>query len=143
MPSKSGGRFKPRNLSYLFNSADTVYVRCHFNEAPAHFQRRARGKKDYWRIRVHWAGRWQKLLTYGVSRPLRRKDLGLKIPVRDIAAQIRRSERNGMKWPGKWLRVQASYMVITQKGWRWSHGVRVPVYEHTTEAATTFFVRWR
>ncbi len=140
VPLSRRGRFKTQNLKYLFGRRDTAYVQCHFFKPPAKFRRAG---KDYWRVSIQWAGSWEKLLVKNVRHPSRSKKLGYKVRISDLRKEIQRRARSGNLYPGNWVRVQVAYVVITIKGYRWVHGVRKPVFKHTPQTATSFFVRWR
>lgn len=141
VPQSRRGRFRARKLQYVFKANQTAYIRCRFHKPPRRFKRAG---KDYWRVSIRWAGGWEKLLVEDVRRPSRSRSVGYKLRLKKIPREIRRRMRTSRnKYPGNWVRVEVAYVVITIKGYRWKNGRRVPVYKHTRQIGTSFFLRWR
>ena len=141
VPQARRGSYSARKLQYLFKSKDTAYIRCRFHKPPRRFKRAG---KDYWRVSIHWAGGWEKLLVDEVRRPSRRRKVDYKLRLRRIPREIQRRIRTSPnKYPGNWARVEVAYVVITIKGYRWKKGRRVPIYKHTRQIGTSFYVRWK
>lgn len=138
--TKGGRDVKAQELSYLFKSSQTAHIRCHFQTAPKTFKRDA---KDYWRVSIHWAGNWEKLLVYDIARPASVSSVSLATILKEIPQEIQKRMRTGNKYPGNWVRVEVAYITPYIKGHRWEGGVKVPVWNHGRVTGTSFFMRWR
>jgi|GEM_PF-3304084 len=137
-----GGKLDLGKLKQLYAASDKILVRCTFAGPPSTFKRDA---KDYWRVRLRWAGRWEELaLIYEIARPSNKETVEFSIPMSAIIAKINAKAKEGdFSYPGHWLRAEIGYVTPYIDRWEWQDGVKVPIYKHGQVAGTSFFARWK
>lgn len=137
-----GAKLDVSKLKQLYGPKDKVLVRCTFAGPPTSFKRDA---KDYWRVRIYWAGRWEDLaLIYEIARPSAKPTVEFTVPMSAVIGKINdKAKEGGFLYPGNWLRVQIGYVTPYIDRWEWQDGKKVPIYKHGEVSATTFFARWK
>lgn len=137
-----GAKLDLSKLKQLYAKDDKVLVRCVFAGPPSTFKRDG---KDYWRVRLRWAGRWEELaLIYEVARPSTKAVVEFTVPMSAIIAKINAKAKEGdFSYPGHWLRAEIGYVTPYIDRWEWQDGKKVPIYKHGQVAGTSFFARWK